>query len=220
MDRQSHHPAMHPCRLSFDVGGGRGSASPVDDLGGEVLEPGVGRQHDRGPDREDVAGRSAQAATAACQAGSKVCMAPTRIAVPVVDATAVTSAASSADIANGFSHKTARLPARQAAITWAACRWCGLQTATTSTASSASSSCREVVERLPTRAATEAATSRGDVEDLPNLELVGEPGEGRQMDRLGHRAGADETHTQRAVRHHCLLCALSHILNDCSLSCE
>ena len=58
------------------------------------------------------------------------------------------------------------------------------------------------------------------VEDLPNLELVGEPGEGRQVDRLGHRAGADETHPQGAVRHRCLLCALSHILNDCSLSCE
>ena len=64
-----------------------------------------------------VAGRSPQLATAAFQAGSNVCMAPTMIGTPVSAETAAISVASSPDMANGFSHRTAFLPARQAAIT-------------------------------------------------------------------------------------------------------
>ena len=44
-------------------------------------------------------------------------IAPTRMGTPVSAETAAISSASSSDMANGFSQRTAFLPARQAAIT-------------------------------------------------------------------------------------------------------
>ena len=158
-------PMMPPISLAFSAAGVRAVVAG----GGGGVRPtiSVAKSSNRGLGGRTIedrtvwtwSGRPPQADSAASQPGSNVCMAPTTIGTPVSADTAAMAAASSPFMAKGFSHRTAFLPARQAAITWTAWNWCGLQMATISTAGIGQQLVHAGTEACPDPAATASATA-------------------------------------------------------------
>ena len=107
----------------------------------------------------DVSTSAPHSASAASQAGSNVCIAPTMIGTPVSSETSAISFASSAVIAKGFSQRIALTPARHAAMTCSAWNCDGLQMTITSTLGSPKTSSARVVCAAPALRATLSAVA-------------------------------------------------------------
>ena len=148
-----------------------------------------------------VSGSEPQWLDAASQPGSKACIAPTMMGTPVSAATAAISSASSPDMANGFSHRMAFLPARHAAITWT-----GVELVRT--ADGDHIDIRVFQQDVAGRRVLGADPSgdRGghvgvDVIDVRDLEVLAQPGQGRQVDGLSDRPGPEKPHTELRLCH-------------------